>query len=240
MTRVPERNPQPMHFRPLPLLTFFTLLSLAILLWLGQWQYGRYSEKLDGDVAPGLPVERVSVEIDTAVEPLIQSVYGIADGEAVWRHYAPGRIAGTGEQVMAMVGASGGPRPRVPETVPDRIDYEAARVFERTTSRKSGRNRPEENTWYVFDADGMLDRWGLNADRAPAVEPVEMTVIAADDPARRRVTRNPYAAPQPIDPLPPARHFGYALTWWGLALALLGVYFAYHHSRGRLSFRSKR
>ncbi len=229
-----------MRFRPLPVLTLFTLASLAILLWLGQWQYGRYAQKLEGDVAPGLPVERVSVEVETAIEPLFQSVYGISDGEAVWRHYAPGRIAGTGERVMAMVEASGGPRPRLPAPIPQRIDFEAARVFERTNSRQSARNRPEENSWYVFDAAGMQSRWGWQGESAPVVEPVEMTVVSADDPSRSRVTANPYAAPEPIDPLPPARHLGYAMTWWGLALALLGVYFAYHHSRGRLIFGSKR
>lgn len=229
-----------MRFRPLPILTLFMLASLAILLWLGQWQYGRYAQKLGGDVAPGLPVERVSVEIETEIEPLFQSVYGIADGEAVWRHYAPGRIAVTGERVIAMVAASGGPRPSPPAQAPQRIDYDEARVFERANSRPSRRNRPEENSWYVFDAAGIVARWGWQAQSTPVVEPVEMTVVSADDPRRSRVTANPYAAPQPIDPLPPARHLGYALTWWGLALALLGVYLAYHHSRGRLTFRSKR
>ncbi len=229
-----------MQFRPLPLLTLFTVASLAILVWLGNWQYGRFVDKLDGDVAPGVPVERVSVALETGPEFPLQSVYGIADGEPIWRHYAPGRVLPDGERVIAMVGASGGPRPRLPLSLPDRLDHEAARVFERATSRKSGRNRPQENTWYVFDAEGILSRWGGEAASARLVEPLEITVVSADNPQRSRVTQNPYAAPKPIDPLPPQRHFGYALTWWGLALALLAVYLAYHRSRGRLSFRSKR
>jgi surfeit locus 1 family protein len=48
---------------------------------------------------------------------------------------------------------------------------------------------------------------------------------------------NPYAFAKPLDPLPPERHFGYALTWWGMAIGLLGVYLALHHSKGRLRFR---
>jgi surfeit locus 1 family protein len=34
----------------------------------------------------------------------------------------------------------------------------------------------------------------------------------------------------------PNNHLQYALTWFGLALALIGVYLLYHRSRGRLSF----
>lgn len=229
-----------MRFRPLPWLTVFTLIGLSILLWLGHWQYGRFQDKLTGDVAPGIPAEPVSIALETGPDRPVQSVYGIADGEAIWRHYLPGRTVQTGERVMAMIAVSGGPRRRLPDTLPGQIDYEAARIFERSTSRPSPRNRPEENTWYVFDGAGMLARWGIETDAVPVAEPVEMRVTSAADPGRTRVTQNPYAAPEPIDPLPPQRHFGYALTWWGLALALLGVYFAYHRSRGRLSFGSRR
>ena len=34
-------------------------------------------------------------------------------------------------------------------------------------------------------------------------------------------------------------HLNYAITWYGIALSLLGVYFAYHHSVGRLQFGKK-
>jgi surfeit locus 1 family protein len=35
----------------------------------------------------------------------------------------------------------------------------------------------------------------------------------------------------------PNNHLQYAITWFGLALGLLGVYLAYHASRGRLGLR---
>ena len=35
-------------------------------------------------------------------------------------------------------------------------------------------------------------------------------------------------------------HLNYALTWFGVALSLIGVYIAYHVSAGRLGFRSKK
>jgi surfeit locus 1 family protein len=34
----------------------------------------------------------------------------------------------------------------------------------------------------------------------------------------------------------PNNHLQYAITWFGLAAGLIGVYFAYHVSKGRLSF----
>ena len=47
----------------------------------------------------------------------------------------------------------------------------------------------------------------------------------------------PFALAPGADVLPPARHLGYAITWYGLALVLIVIYFAYHVSVGRLSFR---
>ena len=42
------------------------------------------------------------------------------------------------------------------------------------------------------------------------------------------------------DAMPPARHLGYALTWYGLAIVLLAIYFAYHMSVGRLALQRPR
>ena len=50
---------------------------------------------------------------------------------------------------------------------------------------------------------------------------------------------NPYARLRLDDELPPQRHFGYAITWWGLAIALIGVYLAFHYQKGRLRFRNE-
>jgi hypothetical protein len=57
-----------MTFRPYPVMTVLTLISLGILIWLGNWQYGRFIQKmeidrqtpdwtvLDGEVVPGSEV----------------------------------------------------------------------------------------------------------------------------------------------------------------------------------------
>lgn len=229
-----------MTLRPMPLLSVFTLVSLAILVWLGNWQYGRYSDKLAR--APEEPAlfEPVRVEVDTANPGMAQQVYGIIDGEAVWRRYLPGQIEGKAGIVLVLWDATSGTRP-VPMAVSQAgpVEY-PANIFVREAGKQGfgGRNDPADNTWYHFDGAAMLANLGYDVSEAPqVVEPDKLTIRLAGDISRSREAENPYATPVVRDPLPPERHFGYALTWWGLAIALIGVYAAFHHSRGRLRFK---
>ena len=84
----------------------------------------------------------------------------------------------------------------------------------------------------------MAERLGYASAPLRVVETVDVTVRNSADMSKARRTANPYAFAKLLDPLPPQRHFGYALTWWGMAIGLLGVYLALHHSQGRLRFRS--
>lgn len=230
-----------MMFRPMPVLTLLTLASLVILVMLGNWQYERYSEKMD---APS-PVEeaqastRLSVEIDQTHPGNVQQVYGFADSEPIWRRYAPGRLEGTDEVVLAMVEATGGPQP-VPiaiSSLPQTVTFEGlVSAKSASSSAFAGRDDPEADIWYTLDPAALSDRLNLSATPRMA-EPVLMSVRNADDLTQVRQTVNPYAFAKPVDPLPPERHFGYALTWWGMAFGLIGVYVALHHSRGRLRFK---
>lgn len=227
-----------MTFRPLPLLTVLTLVSLVILVLLGNWQYDRFQQKRNFDPAELPPTETISVEVIALPGKAVQNVYGIADGEPIWRRYV--LVTRTSDQstLLMAADATGGPNP-VPMDVPGGLKMTAdVRIFPRE-GRTSGRNRPEQNMWLVFDRGGILSRYGLGDYDIPVAEPVEITVRDASDLPRTRITENPYAAPQLIDSLPAERHFGYALTWWGLAIALIVIYGVFHHSKGRLSFRSQ-
>ena len=228
-----------MTFRPMPVLTLFTLAGLVILVMLGNWQYGRYTQKLGQEPAEAAAFEPVTVVVDTANPGMAQQVYGIIDGEAVWRRYVPGHIDGEGEIVLALWDAVSGTEPE-PLPISETEDFERrANVFERPSSSSgfARENRPDQNLWYHFDAAGMLGNLGYEASTGLVVEPDIITIRLGDDLTRARQTQNAYATPELRDPLPPERHFGYALTWWGLALALAGVYAAFHHSKGRLRFR---
>ncbi|MGB3624809.1 MAG: SURF1 family cytochrome oxidase biogenesis protein [Henriciella sp.] len=230
-----------MTFRPMPVLSVLTLISLAILIWLGNWQYGRYTEKLDQAPQQASQFRPVQVSIVKDESAMAQQVYGIVDGEAVWRRYVPARVDGEDGVLLALVDATSGTAP-VPLAVSGVEDFErVSNVFQRKA--QSGgiarSNRPEDNIWYGFNGPAMLAQLGFDQDAVRVVEPDTITLRLADDASRSRQTANPYATEAVRDPLPPERHFGYALTWWGMALALLGVYAAFHHAQGRLRFKGE-
>ena len=75
-------------------------------------------------------------------------------------------------------------------------------------------NQPADNLWYSRDPAGMAA-----ALHAPAPAP---TFLMLEAPPPRSFGPTPAALPTDI----PNRHLEYALTWFGLALTLLGVYIA--------------
>lgn len=235
-----DRDPRKMTFRPMPVLTVLSLISLVILLMLGSWQYRRYAEKIDGPVQAEAEaaVSALEIEIDRSHPGNIQQVYGFADSEPLWRRYAPGRVVPSGEPVLVMVEATGGATPvgDLIADLPDRIEFDGI-LAGRDDSRSAfnAEDNPDQDQWYSMSPGRIWRHLGLEG--VPLVaEPVIMTVRNSADLNQSRLTPNPYAYSKPIDPLPPERHFGYALTWWGMALGLIGVYVALHRARGRLNF----
>jgi surfeit locus 1 family protein len=88
-----------------------------------------------------------------------------------------------------------------------------------------------------MDPQAIAAALGSEVATMRVVEPVTLTLLNSGTQGQFSQMPNPYAFAKPLDPLPPERHFGYALTWWGMAIGLLGVYLALHHSKGRLRFR---
>ncbi|MCC7428793.1 MAG: SURF1 family protein [Alphaproteobacteria bacterium] len=77
-------------------------------------------------------------------------------------------------------------------------------------------NEPARNRWYSIDPEAMAQAAGL-----PALAP--FYVVALDPAAPRQSLPLPAASL----PRPPDHHLGYALTWFALALGLIGVYGVY-------------
>ena len=75
-------------------------------------------------------------------------------------------------------------------------------------------NDPKGNMWYWWDVKGMLAASGLAADLKPFPFAVQLVPSA-----------NGVEFPQPQEPKADLanNHLGYAITWFGLALTLLGV-----------------
>lgn len=218
-------------FRPLPVMTLLALAALAVLLALGRWQWERYGEKLR---AAETPPAQVTL---SAYEPLpegVQLVYGVRNGEPGWRVFAPVR---DGETVV-FVDSNFIPGPASPNwrdvRYPAALSYDAPISGASVPASQPGpfapAPRPVDHIWYDVDLEAMARTAGLG-------EVANYYIAAPYVGADGRAAPNPFAQLPGLDPLPPERHLGYAVTWFGLALMLIGVYFAYHISVGRLRLR---
>jgi surfeit locus 1 family protein len=222
------------RFRPLPLMTVLMLSAFAVLLVLGRWQWERYELKIN---LAHTPVAEMTLENYEPIEDGLQFVSGVRDGEPGWRVFAPVRSGDT----VVFVDADFIPGVETPDW--REVRFPAAL---RTIAPVSGASiRPEPPGAFAF-APRPLQRIWFSPDlaamgRTIGVENVADFFLAAPYVGvDGRSTPNPFAHAPGVDPLPPARHLGYALTWWGLAAVLLGVYFAYHGSVGRLRFAAPR
>ncbi|MEI9965829.1 MAG: SURF1 family cytochrome oxidase biogenesis protein [Caulobacteraceae bacterium] len=76
-------------------------------------------------------------------------------------------------------------------------------------------NQPDKNLWYWRDVEGMARALGAPGPVAPAY-------LMLESPA----PTGPGPTPAPLPVNIPNNHLGYAITWFGLAVALAGVYLA--------------
>lgn len=224
-----------MKFRPLPVLTVLTLIALGILLWLGNWQYDRFRTKLalEGVEAPW--------EVITSPEILDGSalIFSFTDGKAAWRRVVPVR---SGNEILfssvEIIYATNPPETCGPACLQPVIHPEGLYLTPKGRNFFTARPDTEKGIFYAYDVDEIAKAL-LNTEQIAQVsgrvfEPKEVAVSAGGE---TRLQRNPFARPGIGDELPPERHFGYALTWWGLAVSLLAIYFVFHHKQGRLRFR---
>lgn len=221
------------RFRPLPLMTLFAVLALVLLIMAGRWQWQRYEQKL---AAAEEPVAEMTIESYQPVPDGIQFVYGVRPDtrEQGWRVFAPVQYGDT----TVFVDTDFIPGVEGPDAA--EVRFPAALRFGAPITGASIRPegsgpfvlpaRPLQRLWFAIDLAAM----GRNAGLENVADfYIAGTYVGADG----RATSNPFALAPGADALPPARHMGYALTWYGLALVLVAIYFAYHISNGRLSFK---
>lgn len=230
-----------MHFRPLPLLTLLAFPALALLLGLGVWQLDRAEWKeqqieayqsrqseapmplADIACAEAEPYGRRVRPVEPASGEGLQLSGRDRSGQLGWRLFqmAPAPACLESGYILVETGF----RPLSGEAQP--LSAETGLIY--TRPQRAGQFTPDPNPagreFYAFDRAAMADALGL----APG-ELYDQAWLSADD----------GELPAVLSEVPPARHIGYAVTWFGFAFALLVVYFAFHAARGRLAFTRRK
>jgi surfeit locus 1 family protein len=236
-----------LHFRPLPVYSVVTAIMLAILLSLGFWQVQRLHWKLGliAQVNRNLALPPVSLQAALKMGP-----------DAEYRHVSlNGRFLHAKESYAYAVAPGGTPVYHV--ITPFLTDNGLTFLVDRglvplelrdPVKRPAGQVEGEQHVvgvWRTPDAPGFFtpqaDRarriwFSRNAKAIAAADHVSVTapvMIEAD------ATPVPGGWPKGGQTVVTFRneHLQYAITWFGLAAALLGIYVAMHISKGRLSWR---
>jgi surfeit locus 1 family protein len=233
-------------FRPLPVFTAVMLVMLAALIWLGTWQVHRLHWKLGliAQVNRNLTLPPVSLDKALALGKEAQYrrvaltgrfdhskevfVYDIVGGAPAWHVVTPFTTE-DGRTLLIDRGV-------VPQELRD------------PAKRRAGQVQGVQHivgVWRVPDPPGLFTpkpdlahrNWFLRDPAAIAA--VDHVKLAAPVVVEADATPNPGGWPQGGHTVVTFRneHLSYAITWYGLALTLIGVYIAFHVSKGRLSFK---
>lgn len=239
-----------MYFRPYLWLSVFSALGLVMLVSLGQWQMERREWKLDliermeeRMTAPPIAVPDHAAAL--ALPPEENEYRQVAlEGrfhhakELHWFTHTQG--LGAGYDIITPLELIDGSFVLVNRGfVPERLKAPEARAEGQTdgTQQITGILREsvqagmldaeddlQKNVWFTRDVDKMA--------AAADVAPVAPFLVVQDGAAPEGGWPRPGAA----RPVLKNDHLQYAVTWFGLALVLIGVYIAYHVSQGRLGW----
>jgi len=234
------------RFRPLPIPTLWLVPGLVLLVGLGSWQIERLHEKeaLIASVQAGLMAPAVA--LPEVLKP------GGAVSE--YRHVRlTGHLLHDREQYLFAQGPGGAPgvhvltplvqhngdivlvdRGFVPDELRDPLRRKTGQIegelsltgvlrLPQHPGLFTPANNPETRLWFIKDVGAIAKAARVSA--APLLVEADATANPGGWPLGGQ-TRIDF----------PNDHLQYAITWFGLALALLGVYLVYHHSRGRLTF----
>jgi len=229
-------------------LTISTIVAFAILISLGVWQLERRDwkhaliERIEARAeAPAKPLEEVlarwqgdrdieymRVEMTGELRAAQEfHIYQIRDGRAGWRVVSPFETAGR----IVMLDRGFVPEPlkdpnsRADQPVPQgEITLTGLARAPGQSNFVTPENEPQRNRWYWRDLASIVEQLPPDA-RARAVPffvEAEAGALPGEWP-RDGVTQLRLRD----------RHLSYAMTWFGLALTLVGVYAAYVFSRRR-------
>ena len=236
-----------MNFRPLFWPTFVALPALLVLLWLGTWQLQRleWKNQLIEDFesratsAPiDLPVGAVGPEMEFRRLELTGSFDHAREVFMTGRTYE----GNAGFHIITPFTLNDGRiilvnRGWVSESYREQEKREFTLVEGEVTvpailrfPGKKGyfvpENEPENGFWFTVVPSQIVAHLGLGeraetgiyAATVRTLDTIELPIAARTETNLRN------------------SHLGYAITWYGIACALIGVYLSFHHQAGRLRF----
>jgi len=234
-----------MRFRPYPGFTTAAIIMVALLCGLGVWQLQRlqWKEALIATVSGHMTAAPVSLDqivamsaddaqyrkvalsghFDNAKEAYVFTTD--AGGDAVY-HVLTVFITDDGRTLMVDRGeipaAKLSPQSRQP--VEGQTHIVGVWRVPDGTGLFTPNPEPQKHIWYARDLPSIAA-----ADGVRLTAPVVIEADSAPNPGGL-----PVGGQTVVDF--PNNHLEYAITWFGLAAGLLGVYLAYHISKGRLTF----
>jgi len=235
------------RFRPLPLMTAVSTVAFTVLIALGVWQLDRLQWKL------GLIAE---VQHNLAAAPLsFDEAQGLGPKAQYRRVALDGQFDNTKEAFVFGTDNAGAPVYHV--MVPFQMQDGRILLVDRgivpkekldPATRRAGQIEGEAHivgVWRVPDPLGWFTPAPDAAHRIwyahdlGAIAKADGIKLAAPAIVEADATPNPGGWPKGGQTRVTFRneHLQYAITWFGLAAVLLGVYIAFHISRGRLGWK---
>ena len=248
-----------LHFKPFWGLTTFTVISLAILIVLGTWQYQRLQWKTallaeveQAVTAPPLtslsqaglkitdsiPVDfrRIAFEAEVLEGQSPYLVYSREKTELKWRPFYAAKDSGanrTGKRsYIALAPIPDSERDSLEPLMPESKKFAGYVRTWRPPEKGSTQSTPERNRWFGFDPLRETASWEDGPNGVFANTPIDTSFYVDVVPGESSADNLPIKRPQIRN-----NHFDYMLTWYGLAAALFVIYLILHIQRGRLSFK---
>jgi surfeit locus 1 family protein len=236
-----------MKFRPLLWPTFFALPALIILLALGTWQVQRLEWKNQlihdfetratadpielpvGAIAPEMEFRRLSLTGEFDHDREIFLTGRTYEGNAGFHIVTPFRLT-DGRIILINRGwvseSYRDPAKRGFTLVEGETNIAAILRFPGKKGYFVPENEPDNGFWFTLVPAQMVAHLGLG--------------VAAESDIYAAALRTSEKISLPIGAKTETNlrnsHLGYAITWYGIACALIGVYAVFHHQSGRLSF----
>ena len=237
-----------MTFRPYPGLTIATVIAFVILCVLGAWQLKRLQWKLAliatverNMAAPPLSLDRALAGGDMEYRRVTltgrfdhaREAYSFATssaGEGIYHVLTPFR-AEDGRVLLVDRGVVPASRLNPATRAAGTVEGQKRITGVWRVPDPSGAFTPVPDTarriWYARDVPAIAAASGITL-----TAPVLLEADAAPNPGGLPLGGQTVVSFR-------NQHLGYAMTWFGFALCLLGVWLAYHISKGRLAWRSR-